>query len=74
MQIVFWGLMPYDFDQGLAADESYAILTHRLKAGSVIVLHDKPSSTALQYLDRFLKKAIDDGWSFGLVDDSLTLT
>ncbi len=74
MQIVFWGVMPYDFDQNLTADESYAILMRRLKPGTVIVLHDKPSSTALQYLDRFLKNAMDDGWSFGLVDDSLTLT
>jgi len=74
MQIFFWGLMPYDFDQSLTAVESYSVLTHRLRAGSVIVLHDKPASTALQYLERFLKKAIDDGWSFGLVDDSLTVT
>lgn len=73
MQIVFWSIMPYDFDQTLTADESYNILMRRLKPGSVIVLHDTPSGTALQYLDRFLKNAMDDGWSFGLVDDSLTL-
>lgn len=70
MQIVFWDLMPYDFDQGLTADESYSILTRRLRPGSVIVLHDKASSSALLYLDRFLKKALAEGWSFGSVDDS----
>lgn len=72
MKIVFWGLMPYDFDQNLTSAGSYAILTHRMRSGSVIVLHDKSSSTSLQYLDRFLKKALDDGYSFGLVDDSVT--
>lgn len=72
MKIIFWGLMPYDFDQSLTAGESYAILMRQVRSGSVIVLHDKPASTSLQYLDRFLKKAIDDGYSFGLVDDSVT--
>lgn len=72
MKIVFWGLMPYDFDQNLTAADSYAVLTRRMRSGSVIVLHDKPSSTVLNYLDRFLKKAMDDGYSFGLVDDSVT--
>ncbi len=70
MQIVFWDLMPYDFDQGLSSEESYLVLTRRLRTGSVIVLHDKPSSTALQYLDRFLKKTLAEGWSFGPLDVS----
>jgi len=70
MRIVFWDLMPYDFDQRLTADESFSVLTRRLRPGSVIVLHDKASSTALQYLDRFLKRALAGGYTFGPVDDS----
>ncbi len=70
MRIVFWDLMPYDFDQGMTEDESYSVLTRRLKPGSVIVLHDKASSSALLYLERFLKKAIAEGYTFGSVDDS----
>ncbi|MDM8003296.1 MAG: hypothetical protein QUS66_10395 [Bacteroidota bacterium] len=70
MRIVFWDLMPYDFDRGLTADESYSVLTRRLRPGSVIVLHDKASSTALNYLERFLKKALAEGYTFGSVDDS----
>ncbi len=70
MRIVFWDLMPYDFDQGLTAEESYSVLTRRLKPGSVIVLHDKASSTAPHYLERFLKKAQAEGYAFGTVDDS----
>ena len=69
MRIVFWDIMPYDFDQDLTAEESYEILMKRIRAGSVIVLHDKPTSSALQYLDRFLEKALAGGWSFGPVDE-----
>ncbi len=69
MQIVFWDLMPYDFDKGLSADESYGILASRIRPGSVIVLHDRETSSALQYLDRFLQKAHSSGYSFGRVDD-----
>lgn len=69
MQVVFWDVMPYDFDAGITANESYNILMKRIRPGSVIVLHDKPASTALEYLDRFLGKAIAEGYSFGLVDE-----
>jgi peptidoglycan/xylan/chitin deacetylase (PgdA/CDA1 family) len=69
MQIVFWDLMPYDFDQNLSAAESYSILASRIRPGSVIVLHDRDTSSALQYLDRFLKQALSEGYSFGRVDD-----
>ncbi|NLE35645.1 MAG: polysaccharide deacetylase family protein [Bacteroidales bacterium] len=69
MQVVFWDVMPYDFDPGITANESYNILVKRIRPGSVIVLHDKPTSTALEYLDRFLEKALAEGYSFGLVDE-----
>ena len=69
MKIVFWDIMPYDFDQGLDAEACYNILMRRIRPGSVIVLHDKPASSALQFLDRFLEKAQGDGWTFGSLDD-----
>lgn len=69
MQIVFWDIMPYDFDQDLPPESSYNILMKRIRPGSVIVLHDKSTSSALHYLDRFLEKSLALGWSFGLVDD-----
>jgi peptidoglycan/xylan/chitin deacetylase (PgdA/CDA1 family) len=69
MRIIFWDLMPYDFDASLTAEESYSRLTTRVRPGSVIVLHDKPTSSALQYLDRFLRWALSEGYSFGQVDD-----
>ena len=69
MRIVFWDLMPYDFDRKLTADQSYSILLRRIRSGSVIVLHDTESSNAALYLDRFIQKALEEGYSFGSVDD-----
>ena len=69
MRIVFWDLMPYDFDRKLTAEQSYSILLRRIRSGSVIVLHDTESSNAALYLDRFIQKALEEGYSFGSVDD-----
>jgi len=69
MQIVFWNLMPYDFDTSFRSESSYRILTQRMKPGSLIVLHDKESSSALVYLDRFVRKALGDGYMFAPVYD-----
>jgi len=69
MQIVFWDLMPYDFDRSLQPEASYRVLTQRMKPGSLIVLHDKESSSAVMYLDQFVKKALGDGYLFVPVDD-----
>jgi peptidoglycan/xylan/chitin deacetylase (PgdA/CDA1 family) len=71
MRIVFWDLMPYDFDRKLSPEYSYKILSQRVRSGSVIVLHDTASGSALIYLDRFIKKALEEGYSFGSVDDYL---
>jgi len=69
MRIIFWDLMPYDFDRKLSPESSYNILLRRMRPGSVIVLHDTASSSAAIYLDRFIKKALAEGYSFGSVDD-----
>lgn len=69
MRIVFWDLMPYDFDRKLSPEYSYTILLRRKRPGSVIVLHDNDSSSAALYLDRFIQKALEEGYSFGSVDD-----
>ncbi len=65
MQIVFWDLMPYDFDQKMTPGASYNILTKRYRPGSVIVLHDTSLSSVTGYLDRFIGHAIDNGYTFG---------
>jgi len=69
MQIVFWDLMPYDFDQRMAPEDSCTILSKRHRPGSVVVLHDTASSSVTGYLDRYITHAVDDGYSFGSIDD-----
>jgi len=69
MQIVFWDLMPYDFDMSLPPESSYNILLQRIRPGSLIVLHDTANGSALHYLDRFIRKALQEGYAFGTLDD-----
>jgi len=69
MKIVFWDLMPYDFDAMVTPEVSYSILAQRIRPGSVIVLHDTATSSSVVYLDRFINKALKDGYSFGSVDE-----
>lgn len=71
MQIVFWNLMPYDFDASLSAERSYRILVSRVKPGSLIVLHDKPESSLHSYLDSFLTNAVERGYQFVSPDEYL---
>ncbi len=69
MRIVFWDLMPYDFDRKLSPEHSYSILLRKIRPGSVIVLHDTAVTSAALYLGRFIQKALEEGYSFGSVDD-----
>ena len=69
MRIVFWGLMPYDFDMTLDSEYSFDILCRRIRPGSIIVLHDTEKSHAASYLDRFIRSATGRGYSFGLPDE-----
>jgi peptidoglycan/xylan/chitin deacetylase (PgdA/CDA1 family) len=70
MRIVFWDVMPYDFDMKMPAESSFAILSRKIRPGSVIVLHDKAESSAPAYLDRFIRSSLDRGYSFGILDDN----
>lgn len=69
MRIVFWDVMPYDFDKMISPESSYRILKKRIRPGSVIVLHDTASGSAPVYLGRFIDRALEEGWSFGSLDD-----
>jgi peptidoglycan/xylan/chitin deacetylase (PgdA/CDA1 family) len=70
MRIVFWSVMPYDFDATMSSENSYNILCRRVRPGSIIVMHDTEHSHACGYLDRFIRWALDRGYSFGLPDES----
>jgi peptidoglycan/xylan/chitin deacetylase (PgdA/CDA1 family) len=69
MRIVFWDIMPYDFDKKMSPERSYSILSYKSRPGSVIVLHDQHDSHALVYLDRFIRSSLGKGYTFGSLDE-----
>lgn len=64
--IFFWDLMPYDFDNQLSPDRCLNILFKNLRPGSVIALHDTSESSAGSFLEDFILRARDKGYSFAL--------
>ena len=67
-RIVFWDIMPYDFDISFSSENSIKVLLKKLRPGSVIVLHDQPWSTLIPVLDQFIETAIQRGYRFILPD------
>jgi len=63
-KIVFWDLMPYDFDDKMDGKRAFIILKQKIRQGSIIVLHDKVTSTCLSFLDEFIKYAQTNGYKF----------
>ncbi|HOF21076.1 MAG TPA: polysaccharide deacetylase family protein [Bacteroidales bacterium] len=67
-RIVFWDVMPYDFDREFPPARSLEILNRRIRPGSVIVLHDRQDSTSVLFLDEFLETSAGKGWEFRCPD------
>lgn len=65
-KIIFWDIMPYDFDVSFGTDKSMQILIEKLRPGSVIVLHDRPESTLTKNLEYFISTAFEKGYAFDL--------
>jgi len=63
-RIVFWDLMPYDFDRSFGAEKVLRVLKKKTRPGSVIVLHDNDKSLALEILGDFIRFAEDSGYVF----------
>lgn len=61
-----WDLMPYDFDKKFGSKRSVEILKKKLRPGSVIVLHDSPEGTTLDFIKDFLSFALAEGYRFDL--------
>jgi len=70
MRIIFWDVMPYDFDLKLTAESSQTILRRNIRPGSVVVLHDTATSHSLTFLDDFIRFSLDGGYAFEALDDS----
>jgi peptidoglycan/xylan/chitin deacetylase (PgdA/CDA1 family) len=66
--IVFWDLMPYDFDKNFSSESSLEVLKKRIRPGSIIVLHDKASSTANKIIGEFVNFAVRSGYRFEILE------
>jgi peptidoglycan-N-acetylglucosamine deacetylase len=67
-KMVFWDVMPYDFDKSLSPEKSMEILLKKLRPGSIIVLHEIPGQAQLAYIRQFCDTAISMGYTFMLPD------
>jgi peptidoglycan/xylan/chitin deacetylase (PgdA/CDA1 family) len=68
-KIVFWDVMAYDFDLEFGWEKSFDLLKRMIRNGSIIVFHDKPASSVLLILERFIEHAISKGFRFDLPVD-----
>ena len=63
-RIVLWDVMPFDFDRKFGIENVLAVLKRKIRPGSIVVLHDNPSSCASQILGEFIKFALVKGYTF----------
>jgi peptidoglycan/xylan/chitin deacetylase (PgdA/CDA1 family) len=71
-KIVFWDIMPYDFDPLFGGENSLRILKNKIRPGSIIVFHDTSHSLANKILDEFIKFSVIEGYRFDLPDFTTT--
>jgi peptidoglycan/xylan/chitin deacetylase (PgdA/CDA1 family) len=67
-QIVFWDIMPYDYDTSFGGDNSLKILKNKIRPGSIIVFHDTSKSVANEILEEFITFSVNRGYRFDLSD------
>lgn len=67
-KIVFWDIMPYDFDESFRSEDSFKVLLRKMRPGSIIVLHDNPRSSLIPVLHKVIEAAINSGYRFVLPD------
>ena len=65
-KIVFWDLMPYDFDTSFGSKNSLIILEKKIRPGSIIVLHDTNKTNALVFIEEFIIFAKNEGFRFDI--------
>lgn len=65
--VVFWDLMPHDYDEKVPGVKILTILRRKIRNGSVIVLHDRKGSSVLTFLDDFIMEARNMGYVFQLL-------
>ena len=65
-KIVFWDIMPYDFDTSFGSKKSLIILEKKIRPGSIIVLHDTNKTNALVFIEEFIIFAKNEGFQFDI--------
>ncbi len=65
-KIIFWDIMPYDFDSEYGASGSFELLKKKIRPGSVIVLHDSQDSSCKYFLEDFIESSVSKGYEFEL--------
>ncbi|HEX2975709.1 MAG TPA: polysaccharide deacetylase family protein [Bacteroidales bacterium] len=64
-RIVFWDIMPYDFDSSFGEENAVKVFRRNMRSGSIIVLHDKPNSAVKKITERIIISALREGYYFG---------
>lgn len=67
--LVFWDLMPYDFDRAFGSANCLRVFKRDIRSGSVVVLHDTSSSLALEITEDILVHAKSEGYEFIIPGD-----
>jgi peptidoglycan/xylan/chitin deacetylase (PgdA/CDA1 family) len=68
--MVFWDVMPADYDSTLSVQEGFANVKRYVRNGSVIVLHDSiKAGERMRYtLQNSIEMLLKRGYSFATVD------
>jgi peptidoglycan/xylan/chitin deacetylase (PgdA/CDA1 family) len=66
--IVFWDVMPYDYDPLFGSQKSLKMALRNIRNGSVIALHDKPAATSPGFLRDLIRIALSEGYRFDIPD------
>ncbi len=72
-KIVFWDIMPYDFDIKFGSENSLRVLKKKIRSGSIIVLHDNHKFMNIEFIEEFILFASGKGYRFdnSLINDSV---
>jgi peptidoglycan/xylan/chitin deacetylase (PgdA/CDA1 family) len=63
-RIVFWDIMPYDFDTSFGNKKSLEILKNKIRPGSIIVFHFSSLTNSSKLIEEFILFARDKGYCF----------
>jgi peptidoglycan/xylan/chitin deacetylase (PgdA/CDA1 family) len=64
-RIVFWDIMPYDFDISFGEENAMKVCKRKMRSGSIIVLHDKPNSAVNKITEGIIISALRENYFFG---------